>query len=76
MASPVLAVRLKVIESNNPRELPVSFRIEMEGKVTLNFTWPAALRRKELATTATITVNACDWMFSRNIIVTKWKSAA
>ena len=48
----------------------------MEGKVTLNFTWPEALRRKELAATATITVSACDWMMSRNNLVTKWKSAA
>ena len=69
---PVLAVRLTASESD---EMPVSFRIAMEGCVTLEITWPEALRRKELAATGTITVNAADWYLSKNVLSTKWKSA-
>merc|ERR1712105_17407 len=69
---PVLAVRLTASESD---EIPVSFRIALEGCVTLEITWPEALRRKELATTGTITVNAADWYLSKNVLSTKWKSA-
>ena len=61
--------------SDDPRDIPVSFRIAMEGKITLNFSWPESLQRKELAASATITVNSCDWMLSQNLLVTKWKSA-
>ena len=62
---PVLDVRLTVIKSEDTKEMPVSFRIAMEGKITLEVTWPEALSRKELATTATITVNSADWLISR-----------
>ena len=74
--TPALDVRLSVIKSEDSREPPVSFRIAMEGRVTLDVTWPEALRRKELAATATITVNAADWNIGRNHIVSQWKSAA
>ena len=73
---PVLDARLTVIKSEEKREMPVSFRIALEGKITLEITWPEALSRKGLATTATITVNSADWLISRNQLSSRWKSAA
>ena len=74
--TPVLDARLTIIKCENQRDMPVSFKIALEGVISLDITWPENLTRKELAPTATITLNSADWFIGRNQLVSRWKSAA
>ena len=60
--SSVLAVQLLVLAGDDSRDIPISFRLAMEGTVTLTITWPESLQRKELATGATIHVQFAYWI--------------
>ena len=72
----MLAVRAQIIRDDDAREQPFSFRLTLDGTVSLSVTWPVLLQRDELPTSATICLDAADWVFSRNLLHTKWKSAS
>ena len=63
-------------KSANQRDAPVSFKISLEGVVSLAVTWPENFKRKDLAPTATITINSADWFIGRNQLASRWKPAA
>ena len=72
----MLAVRVQIILDDIARDQPFSFRLALDGIVTLSVTWPTLLQHDELPTGATIALDAADWVFSRNVLHTKWKSAS
>ena len=74
--TPVLNARLTVIKSENQRGMPVSFKITLEGVISLDIKWPEHLTRKELAPNATITLNSADWFIGHNMLFSRWKCAA
>ena len=72
----MMALRATIIKDDENRDIPFSFRLALDGTVTLSVTWPTPLQRDELPPGALIALDAADWDFSRNAMHSKWKTAS
>ena len=68
-----LEFTVNVVDGDDEKDVPFTFRFQINGAVVMEVEWPEALQCPDLATSAQIHVNGPDWAFSRNSAATRWK---